>query len=116
MAANGSKAGETPQAKPAQILDSQDAKEVLEAAAAAFKAAAAEQKASPTVEAAFRLGWHMAELLLLEEQAPEPTGADAPAEQSPERLLSTGELEAATRRALLVRQIDVDRKGIKSAT
>jgi hypothetical protein len=111
-----------PQAKPAPRPHAtsaapsvRDAKTLAAAAKAAFEAAAA-RKSYPKIEASFRLGWHMAELLLIARSLPDP---DKPAADEkaapPTRLESPGDLDPSIRLELLVRQITVDAKEIGQA-
>ena len=92
-----------------------DATTLAEAAKAAFEAAA-ERKSYPKIEASFRLGWHMAELLLVARAVPDP---DKPAPDTkpsaPVRLESPVDLDPSLRLELLVRQITVDTKEIAQA-
>jgi hypothetical protein len=93
----------------------QDAQETFEAAMAAFKAAAAERKSYPKIEASFRLGWHVAELFLLTQQSPKPAGAETETAPLPERLPAATDLDPATHRMLLLRQIETDLADIETA-
>src|SRR5438046_4923878 len=113
-AANADKA-----TRAAPLVDAKDTKEVVQAAATAFRAAAAARKAYPKIEACFRLGWHMAELYVLAEQATpaaadDAGAADAQPDAPADRLPSAGDLDAETHQTLLLRQIAVDRKEIEA--
>jgi hypothetical protein len=115
MGGTGSNGAETRQATRAvSRIAKQDAQEAFEAAMAAFKVAAAARKSYPKIESAFRLGWHMAELFQLAEQTPQ--AADAQKSPPPAgRLPTASDLDPATHRMLLLRQIEIDLEEIETA-
>jgi hypothetical protein len=115
MSATGSKDAAAGTAHRGGTGVDREAKELFDAATAAFKAAALARKSYPKIEASFRLGWHMAELFVLAQQSPGPAGAAARASSLPDRLPMASDLDPSTRRMLLLRQIEIDLEEIEAA-